>query len=143
MEIEEAYVTSRNLPYNFRARGGKFLSDFGRLNNQHHHIWNLSDMPLVYEAFLGNHGINEIGAQLQWVTPLPHYLMIGVEALQGKNEGMFGQAAINNPIDGKEEEILAGSAAQPSLLVGYEKHQRISEIRQFLPERVLLAEKAV
>lgn len=119
VEVEEAYVTSRNLPYNFRARGGKFLSDFGRLNNQHHHVWNFSDMPLVYEAFLGNHGINEIGAQLQWVAPLPHYLMIGVEALQGKNEGMFGQAAINSPYD--EEEILAGSAAQPSLLVGYVK----------------------
>lgn len=121
VEIEEAYITSRKLPYSFRARGGKFLSDFGRLNNQHHHAWSFSDMPLVYEGFLGNHGINEIGVQLQWVAPLPHYLMIGVEALQGKNEGMFGQSAINNPIVEKEEEILAGSAVQPSLLVGYVK----------------------
>ncbi|MEW5832417.1 MAG: hypothetical protein AB1763_06235 [Campylobacterota bacterium] len=121
VEIEEAYVTTRALPYNFRARGGKFLSDFGRLNNQHHHAWNFSDMPLVYEAFLGNHGINEIGAQLQWVAPTSNYLMVGFEALQGKNEAMFGQAAINNPSEGYEEEILAGSAHQPSLLIGYVK----------------------
>lgn len=119
VEIEEAYFTSRDLPYNFRARGGKFLSEFGRLNNQHHHAWSFSDMPLVYEAFLGNHGINEIGAQLQWVAPTSHYLMFGIEALQGKNEAMFGQSAISNPYD--EEENLAGSAHQPALLVGYVK----------------------
>ncbi|MBN2871000.1 MAG: hypothetical protein JXK04_08615, partial [Campylobacterales bacterium] len=119
VEIEEAYFTSRNLPFNLRARGGKFLSEFGRLNNQHHHAWSFSDMPLVYEAFLGNHGVNEIGAQLQWVAPTSTYLMFGIEALQGKNEAMFGQAAVSNPYD--EEEILAGSAHQPSLLVGYVK----------------------
>lgn len=119
VEIEEAYFSSRNLPYNLRARGGKFLSEFGRLNNQHHHAWSFSDMPLVYEAFLGNHGINEIGGQLQWIAPLPHYLMIGIEALQGKNEGMFGQAAISDPYD--DEAFLASSASQPSLLVGYLK----------------------
>jgi hypothetical protein len=119
VEIEEAYVTSRNLPYNLRARGGKFLSEFGRLNNQHHHAWSFSDMPLVYEAFLGNHGINEIGAQLQWIAPTSNYLMFGIEALQGKNDAMFGQAAIANPHD--EEEMLSGSAHQPSLLVGYVK----------------------
>jgi len=119
VEIEEAYFTSRNLPYNVRARGGKFLSEFGRLNNQHHHAWSFSDMPLVYEAFLGNHGINEIGAQLQWVAPTSNYLMFGIEALQGKNEGMFGQAAIANPYN--EEEFLSGSTHQPSLLVAYVK----------------------
>ena len=119
VEIEEAYVTSRNLPYSLRARGGKFLSDFGRLNNQHHHAWSFSDMPLVYEAFLGNHGINEIGAQLQWIAPTENYLMFGVEALQGKNEAMFGNGAIANPYDA--EENLAASATQPSLLVGYVK----------------------
>ncbi len=119
VEIEEAYLTSRDLPYNLRARGGKFLSDFGRLNNQHHHAWSFSDMPLVYEAFLGNHGINEIGAQLQWVAPTSTYLMVGIEALQGKNEAMFGNGAISNPYDA--EESLAASANQPSLLVGYVK----------------------
>lgn len=121
VEIEEAYITRTNLPYNFRVRGGKFLSEFGRLNNQHHHEWSFSDMPLVYEAFLGLHGINEIGAQLQWVAPTSHYLMFGFEALQGKNEAMFGQTAIHNPYTGQEEEVLSASANQPSLYVGYVK----------------------
>jgi len=121
VEIEEAYITRSNLPYNLRVRGGKFLSEFGRLNNQHHHEWSFSDMPLVYEAFLGLHGINEIGAQLQWVAPTSHYLMFGFEALQGKNASMFGQTAIHNPYIGQEEEVLSASANQPSLLVGYVK----------------------
>lgn len=116
VEVEEAYFTSRELPYNLRLRGGKFLSDFGRQNNQHHHAWQFSDMPLVYEAFLGNHGIQEIGAQLQWIAPTPNYLMFGIEALQGKNEYMFGQKAIVNGHD-----TLAKSANQPSLFVGYVK----------------------
>lgn len=119
VEIEEAYFTSRNLPYNLRARGGKFLSDFGRQNNQHHHAWSFSDMPLVYETFLGNHGIQEIGVQLQWIAPTENYLMFGIEALQGKNEVMFGHSAIANPHNG--EETLATSTNQPSLYVGYVK----------------------
>jgi hypothetical protein len=119
VEVEEAYFTSRNLPYNLRLRGGKFFSDFGRQNNQHHHAWQFSDMPLVYEAFLGNHGIQEIGAQLQWIAPTSNYLMFGLEALQGKNEMMFGHEAIANP--NVADENLAGSASQPSLFVGYVK----------------------
>lgn len=121
VDIEEAYFTAHDLPYRLALKGGKFLSDFGYLNNQHHHEWNFSDMPLVYEAFLGNHAIDEIGVQLQWRVPTDTYLMAGVEALQGKNESMFGNTAVNNPSEGFEEEVLAGSAAQPSLLIGYIK----------------------
>lgn len=76
-------------------------------------------MPLVYEAFLGNHGIQEIGAQLQWIAPTSHYLMFGIEALQGKNEMMFGHEAVSNPND--DEDLLSASASQPSLFVGYAK----------------------
>jgi hypothetical protein len=126
VEVEEAYFTSRNLPYNLRLRGGKFLSDFGRQNNQHHHAWQFSDMPLVYEAFLGNHGIQEIGAQLQWIAPTSNYLMFGLEALQGKNEMMFGHEAIANPHYDEDDpskgpENLVSSSSQPSLFVGYVK----------------------
>lgn len=119
VDIEEAYFTAHDLPYHFGLKGGKFLSDFGRLNNQHHHEWNFSDMPLVYEAFLGNHAIDEIGLQLQWTAPTDTYLMAGIEVLQGKNESMFGQAAISSPYDA--EIILASSTEQPSLLIGYIK----------------------
>jgi hypothetical protein len=51
-------------------------------------------MPLVYESFLGMHGINEKGVQFQWTAPTSTYLMLGLEVLQGENEQMFGNEAI-------------------------------------------------
>jgi hypothetical protein len=117
--IEEAFFTSTVLEHGLRFKGGKFNSNFGYLNQQHHHHWDFADMPLVYESFLGMHGINEIGAQLQWTAPTPFYLMAGVEVLQGDNEQMFGNATIGDP-----ENLIAPEAkgaTPPSLYVGYLK----------------------
>lgn len=117
-EIEEAYITSTLLGNGLQAKGGKFLSSFGYLNDKHHHIWSFSDMPLVYESFLGRHGINEIGLQFQWLAPTSNYLMFGAEILQGNNEMMFGTDSIFG--DDIETPIAKGSSA-PSLFVAYVK----------------------
>ncbi|MEE8588012.1 MAG: hypothetical protein V3S80_01555, partial [Sulfurimonadaceae bacterium] len=122
VEIEEAYFTTSMLPAGLRVRGGKLLSNFGRLNAQHHHFWDFGDMPLVYEAFLGNHGINELGAQLQWTAPTPFYLMAGVEVLQGNNEAMFGNDPISDPNNpDPDAEPLGDEVRAPSMYVGYVK----------------------
>lgn len=89
-EIEEAYVTTRQLPAGLQARVGKFKSRFGRLNEMHHHYWDFADQPLVYGAFFGEHGLNEKGARLTWLPPAPHYIELGLELLQGENENSFG-----------------------------------------------------
>ncbi len=117
VEVEEAYFTSTALGNGLRLRGGKLLSNFGYVNAQHHHYWDFGDMPLVYESFLGTHGINELGAQMQWTAPTQFYLMTGVEVLQGENEQMFGNESYKN---GEGEAIIEGSTA-PSLYVGYVK----------------------
>ncbi len=116
LDIEEAYFATTSLPYNLKFRGGKFRSDFGLLNHQHRHNWDFSDMALIYLAFVGSHGINEIGAQLQWVIPTSTYLMVGAEILQGENEQIFGRSAIT-----LGEELVASSASAPSLFIGYLK----------------------
>lgn len=123
VEIEEAYFTTTALGNGFRLRGGKLLSEFGRQNSQHHHFWDFGSMGLVNEAFLGTHGINELGAQLQWVAPTDNYLMVGVELLQGTNEAMFGNAQIADPnsIDPENPDILGSEKRAPSLFVGYVK----------------------
>lgn len=118
VEVEEAFFTAKDLPYGLSVKGGKFLSHFGYLNRQHHHEWDFSDLPLVYEAFLGTEGLNEIGAQLQWHAPVEPDIVFGIEALQGKNEAMFGQSALYAP---GGSTLLASSAAQPSLLIAYAK----------------------
>jgi hypothetical protein len=110
-EVEEAYATTRSLPYNLRARVGKFKSDFGYLNNKHHHNYNFSDAPLVYQAILGDHGLTEKGIQLQYVLPTSSYFMAGVEVLRGENEQSFGTAELHDVDD----------VEQPNLVVGYLK----------------------
>jgi len=116
VEIEELYFTTTGLGYGSRVKGGKFNSNFGYLNEQHHHYWSFADMPLVYESFLGMHGINENGIQFQWTAPTSTYLMIGAEVLQGNNEQMFGNSYI-----GSAESPTAASENAPSLYVGYVK----------------------
>lgn len=90
-EIEEAYATTRGLPFNLTFKAGKFLSHFGRINPQHAHFWNFNDQPLVYEAFFGAEGLNELGGRLSWLAPTPFYLDLGLEVLQGNNEASFGK----------------------------------------------------
>ena len=88
-EIEEAYFTTQQLPFGFKIKGGKFLSSIGRLNDKHAHDWDFADLPLVYKAFFGSQ-LNEIGIQLDWIVPLPFYVLLGAEALRGENETSFG-----------------------------------------------------
>ena len=119
VEIEELYFTSTALGNGARIKGGKFNSNFGYLNEHHHHSWSFGDMPLVYEAFLGMHGINEKGLQLQWTAPTDTYLMLGLETLQGENEQMFGNSSIEG--NGDEENPMIESEDAPSLIIAYAK----------------------
>jgi len=122
VHIEELYFTSNALGNGSRIKGGKFHSNFGYLNEQHHHAWDFADMPLVYDAFLGMHGLIETGAQIQWTAPTPFYLMAGLEVLQGENDQMFGKDGIEltniNPA-ADPAEVEGGNGS--SMVVGYIK----------------------
>jgi len=97
ISVEEAYFITTALPAGLQLKGGKFLSGFGRLNGQHEHNWSFVDEPLVYRAFTGNDRIDEVGIQLTYLPPLPFYLQLGLEALQGDNEVLFGANAHIGP----------------------------------------------
>lgn len=96
IEIEEAYVRTRALPYSLRVKAGKFKSDFGRLNPKHQHSWNFSSQPLIYAGLFGPDGLSDPGIQLQWIAPTSTYIMAGVEAMQGTNDQSFGDTENNN-----------------------------------------------
>ena len=111
IEIEEAYATTTSLPYHLKAKIGKFKSDFGYLNAKHAHNYNFVESPLIYQALLGDHGINEKGIQLQYIIPSSIYIMAGVEMLRGENEQSFGTDGFLDVED----------VSQPSLWLGYLK----------------------
>ncbi|MBC7473169.1 MAG: hypothetical protein H7263_02670 [Candidatus Sericytochromatia bacterium] len=113
--IEEAFINSRSLPFNFQLKAGKFRSSFGRLNSQHEHSWDFTDAPLVYSAFFGGEQLNEKGVQINWLAPTDTYLLLGVEGLQGENEASFGTKGFEVGKN-KFEEVN-----KPNLLVAFAK----------------------
>jgi hypothetical protein len=87
-----------SLPAGFQIKGGKFKSNFSRLDAQHPHVWDFFDIALPYRAFLGDEGLGgEKGAQLTWLPALPVYTLFGAELLQGENDLMFGSDARSGP----------------------------------------------
>lgn len=96
--IEEAYVVTTALPEGWQAKGGKFKSNFSRLDSQHPHAWDFWDIALPYRAFLGSEGLGgEKGVQVTYLPALPVYTQVGVEILQGENSLLFGQGAEEGP----------------------------------------------
>ncbi len=72
-DVEEAYLTTLALPAGLQLKAGKFKSPFGRLNQQHPHVWDFVDAPLGLQRILGPEGISGAGADLAWLSPLPWF----------------------------------------------------------------------
>jgi len=98
VSIEEAYVVTTSLPAGWQIKGGKFKSNFSRLDSQHPHAWDFWDIALPYRAFLGGEGLGgEKGVQLTYLPAWSIYTQIGAEVLQGENDLLFGQSAQEGP----------------------------------------------
>ena len=82
VEVEEAFIESLALPWNLTARGGRFLSGIGYLNQKPAHDWEFIDAPLPYVAFLGNQ-YRDDGVQLRWLAPTDFFLEFGGELFRG------------------------------------------------------------
>jgi len=98
ISVEELYAVTTFLPWGFQIKGGKFKSNFSRLDAQHPHAWDFFDIPLPYRAFLGDEGLGgQKGVQITYLPPLPVYTLIGIEGFQGENELLFGDDAADGP----------------------------------------------
>ena len=96
--LEEAYFSTRQLPYGLNFKGGKFLASFGRINEQHEHYWDFANRPLIATALFGEDGLNEIGVQATWVPPTTFFLVFGAEVMNGSNEQSFGTTGFQDPV---------------------------------------------
>ncbi|HEU4384679.1 MAG TPA: hypothetical protein VFR85_14420 [Anaeromyxobacteraceae bacterium] len=72
-EVEEAFLTTLALPAGLQVKAGKLKSPFGRLNQQHPHVWDFVDAPLGMQRILGPDGLSGAGADLAWLSPLPWF----------------------------------------------------------------------
>lgn len=113
--LEEAYFSTRKLPYGFQLKAGKFLPSFGRVNEQHEHFWDFANRPLIGTAFFSEDGLNEIGLQATWVPPTSFFLTFGAEVLNGANEQSFGTAGFSDPRGTVSVDPVQG----PNLYIGF------------------------
>ncbi|MDX1588215.1 MAG: TonB-dependent receptor [Oleiphilaceae bacterium] len=104
VELEEAYLQTRALPYGLQLKGGQFLSDIGYINKQHIHDWDFVDQPWMREFLFGDEGLSDTGVQLSWVAPTAFYSRFGLEVLEGDNEGVANYVG--------EEEVSLSSVNQ-------------------------------
>ena len=95
VEVEEAYGLFTAAPYGLAPKFGRFLSSIGYLNDQHQHVWDFYDAPLVYQAFLGGQYQNN-GLQVKWIAPTEEFLEFGAEI--GSGESFPGNSRNKNGV---------------------------------------------
>src|SRR5688572_27894719 len=97
IEVEEAFFRTLSLPAGLVAKGGRFFSGFGYLNEVHAHAWDFADQPLVYQAFFGNQRAQD-GVQLKWLAPADLFIELGVET--GNGDAFPGTRRSGNGLSG-------------------------------------------
>ena len=114
VELEEAYLTTLDLPLNLQLKAGQFFTDFGRLNSSHPHSWDFVDQPVVSTRFMGPDGLRAPGAQLSWLTPLPFFseAVLSVQNARGETlpsflsvagESVAGRTLLGREVNGLED----------------------------------------
>ena len=79
MEVEEAYIESLFIP-SLTLKAGQFYAFLGRHNNLHTHYYPFIEPPLANKSLFGDHGFNETGLSLAYLSPLPWYSEIVAQA---------------------------------------------------------------
>jgi hypothetical protein len=97
-DIEEAYLTTLELPGDLQLKAGKFRMALGRVNPVHPHALPFVDMPNVLVNYFGDEGLNDEGLSLSWLVPNPldFYQELTVEATAGPvNSPSFVRSSSN------------------------------------------------
>jgi hypothetical protein len=113
VELEEAYLSSLDLPFNLQLEAGQFFTEFGRLNPTHPHTWDFVDQPVVNSRFFGPDGLRNPGLQVSWLAPLPFFAELTLSA-----QDAHGETAPS--FRGEPGETLAGRTLGDSEVRGLE-----------------------
>ncbi len=94
VELEEAFFTTRSLPWGLQVKGGQYFTEFGRQNKKHPHTWSFADQPVVLSRLFGGDGLRSQGARVSWLMPTDWYseLYLGVQNPKGETVNSFFNA---------------------------------------------------
>lgn len=87
VELEEAFFTTRSLPWGLQLKGGQFFTEFGRQNTLHVHQWDFVDQPVISSRLFGEDGMRNPGARISWLAPTPWYSEIFVASQNARGGG--------------------------------------------------------
>lgn len=83
ISVENAFVQTSALGNGLNLKFGRFFSGLGYLNEQHSHVWDFADQPLVYRVLWDNQ-IGDDGLQLKWLAPTDMFVEVGGEIGRGR-----------------------------------------------------------
>ena len=87
-ELEEAFITTQQLPHNLQVKAGQFFTEFGRINSRHPHQWEWMDQPIINSRLFGPDGMRGTGLRASWLVPVPWYSEFYVGAQNANGETM-------------------------------------------------------
>lgn len=116
LEIEEAYLTRFELPFDITARLGRFLPRIGKAISVHRDSLDTVDEPMVIERYFGHHGFSKTGIDVTRAIDLPwpmtHQATFGI--LEGGN--------------GEEGTLFGETRRHPTLYSSFKNFLELSEI---------------
>ncbi|MDH5394492.1 MAG: hypothetical protein OEY11_15010 [Gammaproteobacteria bacterium] len=95
VELEEAFLTTRQLAAGLQLKAGQYFTEFGRQNSLHPHSWSFADQPVILSRLLGGDGLRSQGLRLSWLMPTDWFseLLIGAQNAKGETAQSFLNAA--------------------------------------------------
>ncbi len=88
IDPEEIYLETISLP-NVTLKLGRFHADLGRHNKLHAHAYPFVDAPIINQRLLGDEGLIENGLSASVLVPLPWFMEVTAQALQGDSPALF------------------------------------------------------
>ena len=82
ISVENGFVQTSAMGNGLNLKFGRFFSGLGYLNEQHSHVWDFADQPLVYRVLWDNQYADD-GVQLKWLAPTDMFVEIGGEIGRG------------------------------------------------------------
>ncbi|MDH5517655.1 MAG: hypothetical protein OEY36_07530 [Gammaproteobacteria bacterium] len=91
VELEEAFLTTRQLDGGLQIKAGQYFTEFGRQNVQHPHSWSFADQPVILSRLFGGDGLRSQGLRLSWLMPTDWFseFFIGAQNAKGETVSSF------------------------------------------------------
>lgn len=91
VELEEAFLRTRALPWGLQIKAGQFFTEFGRQNSEHPHAWSFVDQPVIMSRLFGGDNLRSQGMRVSWLLPSSWFseLYFGAQNARGETVQSF------------------------------------------------------